>query len=214
MEPLSHKWFLCIVKCSGAPPGSLEWILNTLKGSVDSTKFVDKGTIWQGLRCCICWQSPLYTRVKDHSMEGCPLLSSFNEMRGATSLVPVTPCRLGLSATMERLPVQVEDLAKESKRRDKELQETIKNLETRLSLVEEKAGITEPAAALEKRKKKNSKKDKAKGRNGGNSGVQAEEAANPVQSGSGRQKGKKKSAPPPSSSNTNVPSSISAWESD
>ncbi|KAN0134066.1 hypothetical protein V8E53_008284 [Lactarius tabidus] len=57
MEPLSHKWFLCLVRRSGSPLASSEWVTDTLKGEGESAKFVVKDTVWQGLRCCICWQS-------------------------------------------------------------------------------------------------------------------------------------------------------------
>jgi hypothetical protein len=182
MEPLSHKWFLCLVRRSGSPLASSEWVTDTLKGEGESAKFVVKDTVWQGLRCCICWQSPLYSKAKDHCTESCPFLSSINEMRKHSNYVPITPCHLGLSATSERLPVQLEDLAKEAKKRDKEVQDKLKSLETRLASLEVKTGTkAEPSAALE-RKKKNSKKEKVKERHGGHSGVQA-----------GEQKGKKKS---------------------
>lgn len=210
MEPLSHKWFLQLTRQSGAPLGSPDGAMTLLQGNTEAAKFVVKDTVWQGLQCCICWQSPLYTKAKDHGTERCPLLLSMNEMRKGANLVPVSLSRLGLVATTERLPVKVEDLEKKAKKRDKEMRDTIKALQTRMSLMEDFTGINAdpPPVALERRRK-NSKKEKVKERHGGHSDVRAD----PVQSGSGRQRGKRRQTdPPPSSSNSNVPSSISAWD--
>ena len=124
-----------------------------------------------------------------------------NETRKGAKLVPITPTRLGLVASVEKLLVQVEDMDKESKKRDRELMDQLKALELRISVVESRTGTTaEPAAAPDKRRKNS--KESAKGRHGGQTGgAQAAKEANPVHSGTGKRKGKKRRHGNPHSSN-------------
>ena len=78
--------------------------------------------------------------------------------------------------------------------------------------MESRTGTTgEPATAPDKRRKNS--KELAKGRHGGQTGgAQAAKEANPVHSGAGKCKGKKRRHGNPPSSN--VPSRVTAWESE
>ena len=62
------------------------------------------------MHCCICWQAPLFTKVKDHRTSGCLLLATFNKVHNNAKLVPLAPTPLGLSATPRKVQVKVEEV--------------------------------------------------------------------------------------------------------
>ena len=219
MEPMLHKWYLRVVGAGGKPLSKPAWITALLRGAREGVaRCVDRDSVWQGLRCCVCWQAPLFTKVKDHGTSGCPLLATFNKVRNNAKLVPLAPTPLGLSTTPKKVQVKVEEVEEALERMHIEVQGELADLKKRLVLMEQgqsqkRKAEEVPASAPPEKKKKKSKKEKAKGSLGGQTGVPVEGAAKPGNSGKGKRKGKRRASPPPSN-RTNVPSRLADWESD
>ena len=217
MEPLSHRWYLRVERGGGGPLSSPTWVSGILRGGEEAMKgVVDRGSLWNGLHCSVCWQSPLLTKVKEHGAGNCPILQTFNKVWKNHNYVPITPSRLGLSAALKKEPVKVEVVVETVEKLQREIKGMAAAFEKRLTLVEKHSGLkrkadgAESSAPPEKRKKK-ARKGKAKGKQVRQEGEQLGEGAQ-----SGKRKGKKKSngPPPPSSSRSNVSSGISAWDED
>jgi hypothetical protein len=210
MEPLLHRWHLCLVRKKGHALVEALPVVEWLKTSTQN--MVEKDLARDSLRCCVCWEGPLFnSRIKGHAAQTCPLLASLNRVCSQSRLAPIVVSSLGLAANFLAAPFEPEAEVKNLSKADLELwteqaalRATFESLR-KVSLAEERPSKRRKAAEAPTSNPNNKKKSrwgKSKGKRGGQSGAQPEV---------GRSKGKQ-APPPPSPSPARTPSRVSDWE--
>ena len=189
------KWFLRLIRVNGAPIPDPSVITKWLKESTG--KSVKADTVWQTDSCGFCWQTPTFSKGgKAHQMLGCPLLATFNKVRKSASLAPIILSGDGVHASLQKVPVKAESVAKDVDKWQKEFRGMVSALEKRVDTLEKKVGVKRkadppksPPATKKSKKDQSGGKGKAK-----DEGSSQPKASGSGQSGSGKGKEKEKSA--------------------
>ncbi|KAH9024655.1 hypothetical protein EDB83DRAFT_2527136 [Lactarius deliciosus] len=189
--PLLGKWYLRLAKKTEANTSisDVKYITTWLK---ERTKgVVVEGSVWYEETCCVCWQSDLHGRTKNHHGGACPTIATFNKVRKAVNLTPITIAENVIGSSLQKEPIKVEKVAKDFEKTHKELKGEVAALTKRVIAVETKCGIkcgaeTGESSTPPKRQKRAKSKERTKGK--------AEEKPatpqKPVASGSDKGKGK------------------------
>ncbi|KAH8981643.1 hypothetical protein EDB86DRAFT_3107085 [Lactarius hatsudake] len=193
-EPLIGAWILRLAKKTetNSSISDVKYVTHWLK---ERTKgVVVEGSVWYEERCCVCWRTDLHGDVKDHCGGACPAIATFNKVRKAVNLTPITIAQNAINASLQKEPVKVEKVAKDFDKMHKELKGEIAALVKRVAALEKKAGIKrgaepgEPSTPPKKKQKKAKSKESTDGKK--EEKPKSPKPEKPVASGSG--KGKEK----------------------
>ncbi|KAI9430329.1 hypothetical protein H4582DRAFT_2087107 [Lactarius indigo] len=164
-EPLYGKWYMRLVvkKSEGRPVPDTQYITDWLQHQM--VGLVVDGSVWYATQCCVCMQSSLLTKAKDHHGGNCSLLAMFNKHCRGVNLAPIYPGPLTLVTTLQKEPIKVDSVSKELEKLRKEIKGELGAVVKCLGIVEKKCGLKRAAESEEsstspKKKKKKAKKGK------------------------------------------------------
>ncbi|KAH9051481.1 hypothetical protein EDB87DRAFT_1694602 [Lactarius vividus] len=140
-EPVVGHWYLCLAKKNenNDPILDVKYITKWLKDHMHGVVVED--SVWFAQQCCLRWQSPVLGKVTEHDGGHCPLLTTFNKVRKAAGLTPITLSQNKVNVSLQKEPIKVETVAKENDKQFKELRGEVAALTKRVAALEKKAGI-------------------------------------------------------------------------
>ncbi|KAH9161984.1 hypothetical protein EDB89DRAFT_1913536 [Lactarius sanguifluus] len=135
-EPIIGSWYLHLAKRMETSDPILDvkyvtdWLKNRSKG------VVVEGSVWYEEICCVCWRSDLHGTTRSHHASQCPAVQTFNKVWKAVNLSPITVSQNLIQSSLQKEPVKVETVAKDSEKMHKELKGEIAGILKQLSVVE------------------------------------------------------------------------------
>jgi hypothetical protein len=106
--------------------------------------FVKKDSVRAEEHCAFCWHGTLAGKT-NHAANRCPVLATFNKVRGNSSLPPISLSFNSFTADGKKEPVPMEKLVKDLQKEVRDLKATAGGLEKRLAGLEQKRGLKRPA---------------------------------------------------------------------